>query len=101
MDPEHPVSITDPRIGIVKPEYIRVDEELVQVRFRPTVPHCPMGGLIGILIRHQLEISFPKSTIQVKLIPGSHSLERDVNAMISDNEKYARIVEQLKEREMI
>jgi metal-sulfur cluster biosynthetic enzyme len=101
MDPEHPVSITDPRMGIVKTEYIRADDELVQVSFKPTVPYCPMGGLIGILIRHQLETSFPKSTIQVKLLPGSHSMESDVNAMISDDEKYANIVAQLKERDMI
>ncbi|MHA1734840.1 MAG: iron-sulfur cluster assembly protein, partial [Candidatus Thorarchaeota archaeon] len=54
-DPEIPVSITDPRVGIVKQEYIRVDNGLITVLFKPTAPYCPMGGLIGILIRHRLE----------------------------------------------
>jgi metal-sulfur cluster biosynthetic enzyme len=101
MDPEHPISITDPRMGIVRTEFIRVEEDLIRVLFKPTVPHCPMGGLIGILIRHKLETSFPGASITVKLVPGSHSMESDVNAMISDDAKYSNIVDQLKERNMI
>lgn len=101
MDPEHPVSITDPQMGIVKPEYIRVDDNLIRVRFKPTVPHCPMGGFIGIMIRHRLEEMFPESVIQVKLLPGTHTLEEDVNAMIGDDSKYKGIVDQLKSRGML
>ncbi|MFW9845984.1 MAG: iron-sulfur cluster assembly protein [Candidatus Thorarchaeota archaeon] len=101
QDPEHPVSITDPRMAIVKEEYISITGNTIQVQFKPTVQYCPMGGLIGILIRHRLEEVFPESKIQVALLPGSHSLEKDVNSMITDDEKYTRIVEQLKERGMI
>lgn len=101
MDPEHPVSITDPQMGIVRPEYIKVEENLLMVRFKPTVPHCPMGGLIGILIRHRLEQVFPRAVVQVKVVPGTHSLEDDVNAIISDNAKYEGIVAQLKAQGML
>ncbi len=101
QDPEHPISITDPRMAIVKEEYITVTEDAIQVQFKPTVPHCPMGGLIGILIRHRLEEVYPTSGIRVMLLPGSHSREHEVNSMITDNAKYSGIVAQLKERGLI
>jgi len=101
QDPEHPISITDPRMAIVKEEYISITEEGILVKFKPTVPHCPMGGLIGILIRHRLEEIYPDSAVSVEVLPGSHSREQEVNSMISDDAKYCGIVEQLKERGML
>ncbi len=102
-DPEIPVSIVDPRVQIVKPEYVKVDDEegIISVFFKPTAPYCPMGGLIGILIRHRLEEVWPNMTIRVKVLPGTHSQEAAVNEMISDNQKYESIVAQLKERGML
>jgi metal-sulfur cluster biosynthetic enzyme len=101
MDPEHPVSITHPQMGIVKEEYIKVSGDLIKVLFKPTVPQCPMGGLIGILIRHRLQKVYPNYTIKVALIPGSHQLEAQVNDMISDDAKYKQIVQQLEARGML
>lgn len=101
MDPEHPISITDPQMSIVKQEYIEVDNDSIRVQFRPTVPYCPMGGLIGILIRHRLESVYPSSKINVFVLPGSHTLETQVNEMISNDQKYNQIVEQLKSRGML
>jgi len=101
MDPEHPVSITDPSMAIVREEYIRVTGNLIRVLFKPTVVHCPMGALIGILIRHRLEQVFPDADVTVSLVSGSHTMEADVNAMIGDDERYSKIVTQLKDREMI
>jgi metal-sulfur cluster biosynthetic enzyme len=101
MDPEHPVSITDPQMSIVKEDYIEVDDDSIKVQFKPTVPYCPMGGLIGILIRHRLEAVYPNSKIKVLVVPGSHSLETQVNEMISDDQKYHQIVEQMKSRGMM
>ena len=100
-DPEHPISITDPQMSIVKQEYIRVNDDLIEVQFKPTVPYCPMGGLIGILIRHRLELVYPDRKIRVLLLPGSHSLEAQVNDMISNDQKYHQIIEQMKNRGMI
>ena len=101
MDPEHPVSITDPSMAIVREEYIRVTGNLIRVLFKPTVVYCPMGALIGILIRHRLEQVFSEADVSVSLVPGSHTMETDVNAMIGDDERYSNIVAQLQERGMI
>ncbi len=101
MDPEHPISITDPQMSIVKQEYIEVDDDTIKVQFKPTVPYCPMGGLIGILIRHRLESVYPDNEIEVSVLPGTHSLEIQVNDMISDDKKYQQIVKQMKERGML
>lgn len=98
MDPEHPISITDPRMSIVTTDYIKVDDDLLRIFFKPTTPYCPMGGLIGILIRHRLEKVYPESKVVVKLIPGSHSQEDSVNSMINDEAKYSNIVQQLEAR---
>lgn len=101
MDPEHPISITDPQMSIVKEEYIEVENHTIKVQFKPTVPYCPMGGLIGILIRYRLEEVYPDSEIKVTVLPGTHSLEIQVNDMISDDKKYQQIIEQMKERGML
>ena len=101
MDPEHPISITDPRMSIVTQQYIQVEGNKIEVQFKPTVPYCPMGGLIGVLIRHRLETVYPENEVKVYLLPGSHSLESQVNDMISNDEQYNRIIEQMKSRGMI
>ncbi|TFF92433.1 DUF59 domain-containing protein [Candidatus Thorarchaeota archaeon] len=101
QDPEHPISITDPRMSIVTMDYIEVDDDTITVQFKPTVPYCPMGGLIGILIRHRLEQEYPDAEIEVKLLPGSHSQEETVNSMINDDTKYQNVVQQLKQRDML
>ncbi|TFG97883.1 DUF59 domain-containing protein [Candidatus Thorarchaeota archaeon] len=101
MDPEHPISITHPQMSIVTQEYIEVEGNTIIVQFKPTVPYCPMGGLIGVLIRHRLEIVYPENEVKVCLLPGSHSLESQVNEMISDDVKYNQIIEQMKSRGMM
>ena len=101
MDPEHPISITDPQMSIVTQDYIKVDGDSIKVQFKPTVPYCPMGGLIGVMIRHRLETVYPENEVNVCLLPGSHSLESQVNDMISDDEKYNQIIEQMKARGMM
>lgn len=101
MDPEHPVSITDPQMSIVTKEYIEVDGDTIKVQFKPTVPYCPMGGLIGVLIRYRLESVYPENKVIVCVLPGSHSLESQVNDMISNDEKYNQLIEQMKSRGMM
>ncbi|MGM0686144.1 MAG: iron-sulfur cluster assembly protein [Promethearchaeati archaeon] len=100
-DPEHPVSVTDERMGIVKKEYIEVEDEKIRVDFKPTVPYCPMGGLIGVLIRNRLEEVYPDMDIEVRVLPGSHSQESAVNEMVSNDEKYENVLGQMRSRGMI
>ena len=101
MDPDYPVSITDPRMSIVTRDFIEVKDRTIRVRFKPTAFQCPMGGLIGILIRHRLEEVYPGFKVQVTVVPGTHAQESAVNSMIGDDTKYTRIVQQLVERGMI
>jgi metal-sulfur cluster biosynthetic enzyme len=101
QDPEHPISITDPQMSIVTQDYIKVEGDTIEVQFKPTVPYCPMGGLIGVLIRHRLEAVYPDNEVKVCVLPGTHSLEAQVNDMISDDAKYNNIIEQLKSRGML
>lgn len=101
MDPEHPVSITDPRMGIVTRDLIAVTDKSISVQFKPTAPYCPMGGLIGVLIRHRLEQVYPKTRINVTVLPGTHAQETAVNSMINDDARYNSIIGQLKARKMI
>ena len=95
MDPEHPISITHPQMSIVTRDYIEVEGDTIKVQFKPTVPYCPMGGLIGVMIRHRLETVYPESSVKVCL------LEAQVNDMISDDQKYNQIIEQMKARGMM
>lgn len=101
MDPDYPVSITDPRLAIVTEKSIEVKDRTIRVRFKPTAFQCPMGGLIGVLIRHKLEEVYPGFKVQVTVAPGTHAQESAVNSMIGDDSKYTRIVQQLEERGMI
>ncbi len=101
MDPEHPVSVTDPRMGIVTRDHITVAGDEILVQFKPTAAYCPMGGLIGVLIRHRLEEVYPDAKIRVVVIPGSHVNEDAVNSMINDEQKYRQIVQQLKASGML
>lgn len=100
QDPEHPISITDPRIGIVKKDYVNTNDESISVQFKPTVPYCPMGGLIGVLIRRRLEEVFHHKKIEVSLVPGTHSQEDAVNQMVSDDTRYNQILNKMKEQGM-
>jgi metal-sulfur cluster biosynthetic enzyme len=101
MDPDYPVSITDPRLGIVTENFIEVRDRTIRVRFKPTSSQCPMGGLIGILIRHRLEDAYKGFKVQVTVVPGTHVQESAVNSMISDDSKYNRIVQQLEQQGML
>ncbi len=101
MDPEHPVSVTDPRMGIVTRDRISVTGDTISVQFKPTAAYCPMGGVIGILIRHRLEEVYPDAKIRVTVVPGTHANEAAVNSMINDEEKYRQIVQRLQASGML
>ena len=46
-DPEHPNSLEELRV--VSAEQIEIEENHIVVEFTPTVPHCGMSTLIGII----------------------------------------------------
>lgn len=93
-DPEYPVSIVE--MDIVGEDSIEIKDGKVKVFFKPTTPFCPMGGLIGVLIRYALEKELGvKAEVWVK--PGTHLNEAMVNAMINDDSQYKQVLGQLLE----
>ena len=93
LDPEHPISVVE--MGLVKSEDVTVNDNRLQVLFAPTVPGCPMGAVIGIIIRKALEDGFPDHRIEVRLKPGSHMREDACNNMINDEAQYQSAIEKL------
>lgn len=93
-DPEYPASIVE--MGIVDEDSIEVVDGKVKVFFKPTTPFCPMGGLIGVLIRYALEKELSvKAEVRVK--PGSYLNEAMVNTMVNNDSHYQRVIGQLSE----
>jgi len=93
-DPEYPVSVV--QLKIVTENDIAVLQDKVVVEFTPTVPYCPMGGAIGVVIKYALEkeLGLP---VEVKVKPGTHIQEVSLNEMLSDPEKYQKTVERFLE----
>ncbi len=92
-DPEHPVSILD--LDIVTENDIEVDDDHVEVQFAPTVPFCPMGGAIGIVIKYALEKELGLEA-EVKVKPGAHVQEEMLNQTINDPESYQETLDRLR-----
>ena len=93
-DPEHPNTLE--QLKVMEPQCIEVNEaeRLVRVRFTPTVPHCSMTTLIGLCIRVKLQRCLPSNLkIDVRVTPGSHDQEVQVNKQLSDKERVAAALE--------
>jgi len=92
-DPEFPLSVID--LKIVNEDDITIEGEKIKVLFTPTSPFCPMGGMIGALIKYALEKKAGKE-VEVTLKSGTHNQERMLNEMLKDNQKYKDIIERMK-----
>lgn len=59
MDPEHPLTLED--LNIVALDNISVSDKKNRVflRFTPTIPHCSVANIIGLMIRVKLLRSLP------------------------------------------
>lgn len=74
----------------------QVDNEKneINVNFTPTIPHCSMALLIGLSIRVQLLRSLPsRFKVSVKVTPGTHASELDINKQLADKERVAAALE--------
>jgi len=92
-DPEFPLSVID--LKIVNEDDISIEGEKIKILFTPTSPLCPMGGMIGALIKYALEKKTGKM-VEVTLKPGTHNQEKMLNEMLKDSERYKEILERLK-----
>ncbi len=95
-DPEVPRSITD--LNIVSKDDIKIIPGRIIVEFTPTIPFCPLGGVIGVGIKYMLEKSFGVNAL-VRVKPGAHAYEHDINTMISEN--YTEELEKIKQNGLL
>lgn len=93
-DPEHPLTLEE--LGVVEERNIKVDLEksAVDVAFRPTKPLCSKATLIGLAIKVKLVRSLPPTfKLRVRILPGTHVLERAINKQLADKERVAATLE--------
>jgi metal-sulfur cluster biosynthetic enzyme len=93
LDPEHPINVVE--MGLVTEEDVTIKENEIHIQFAPTVPQCPMGAVIGIVIRKAVEDKFPTSKVSVQVKPGTHMREDACNTMINNDEQYNTAIEKL------
>ncbi|EKX52238.1 hypothetical protein GUITHDRAFT_65530 [Guillardia theta CCMP2712] len=94
-DPEHE-DLTLEQLNVLQEGNVTMDEEkgYVHVYFTPTVPHCSASTLIGLCIRLKLMQSLPpRYKIDVKITPGTHLQEQQVNKQLADKERVAAALE--------
>ncbi len=98
-DPEYPVSVVE--MNVVDESSIEIlSDGKIRVTFKPTTPFCPMGGLIGVLIKYALEKTLNvKAEVLVK--PGSHVSEGTINNAINDESQYEAIIKQLSDMNLL
>lgn len=93
-DPEHPLTLE--QLNVVQLDLITVDDikSRVHVHFTPTIPHCSMATLIGLSITTKLIRSLPiRFKVNVRITPGTHNQEKEVNKQLNDKERVAAALE--------
>lgn len=94
-DPEHPYTLE--QLNVVQEDHIKVcngDDQYVDVRFTPTIPHCSMATLIGLAIHVKLRRSLPVGyKIKVRINSGTHNQEEQINRQLADKERVAAAME--------
>ncbi|KAG8834679.1 hypothetical protein FRC17_007764 [Serendipita sp. 399] len=91
-DPEHPHTLEN--LMVVSQKQIRINENLVEVEFTPTVPHCGMATIIGLCIRVRLLRSLPnRFKVDITIKKGTHQSENAVNKQLNDKERVAAALE--------
>jgi metal-sulfur cluster biosynthetic enzyme len=92
-DPEYPLTLEQLNVVNVERVYLR-SATLVEVYFTPTIPHCSMAQMIGLMLRVKLLRFLPrKIKSRVMVTPGSHGSEAEINKQINDKERVAAAIE--------
>lgn len=98
-DPEHPLSLG--QLSVVNLPHIYVTDsgnpdEIAEVfvEITPTITHCSLATLIGLGLRVRLERALPpRFRIIIKVRPGTHQSEKQVNKQLNDKERVAAACE--------
>jgi len=93
-DPEHPLTLEQLKVTDLKNVHVDDANNMIQIFFTPTIPHCSMATLIGLCIRVKLIRSLPsRFKVDIKVAPGSHASEDAVNKQLNDKERIAAALE--------
>lgn len=91
-DPEYPLTLE--QLGVVAFERCKIVSGEVKVLYTPTIPHCSMAQIIGLMIKVKLVDCMPRTMkVNVRITPGSHVREIDINKQINDKERVAAATE--------
>ena len=96
-DPEIGISLLN--AGLLKEEFVEVDidKKIIEVKWIPSTPFCPLIMHISAVIRARLKEKFQDWDIRVRLHPdviGSDSW----NERLKNNEELDKLVEEIKQR---
>ena len=94
-DPEHP-ELSLAQLRVVKRDQIFVDDRsnIIKVEYTPTIPTCSVAVLIGLTLLRKLQLCAPERfKISVKISPGKHVQEKQVNKQLADKERVAAAME--------
>lgn len=93
-DPEHPLTLEQLRVLILNNIYVDNTNNIINITFTPTIPHCSMATLIGLSIRVKLIRSLPtRFKVSVSITPGTHVSEVAINKQLQDKERIAAALE--------
>jgi metal-sulfur cluster biosynthetic enzyme len=94
-DPEHP-ELSLAQLRVVRKDQIQVwdDQSVVVVEYTPTIPTCSVAVLIGLTLLKKLQLCLPsRFKISLRIAPGKHVQEKQVNKQLSDKERVAAAME--------
>ena len=94
LDPEHPINIVD--LNIVTEDDITITNGGITIKFKPTSPFCPMGAVIGLVIKKAI-IDATGKKVKVVVRKGTHVREDYVNNLINDEENYDTTIKKLEQ----
>lgn len=93
-DPEHPYTLEQLQIVSVPQIEVNLPTKSLSIKFTPTVPHCSLTPLIGLMIRVKLLKYLPKSMkISIQIQEGTHYQEQEINKQLNDKERVAAALE--------
>lgn len=64
------------------------------MHFTPTIPHCSMAQMIGLMVKVKLaKFLPPKYKTKVLVTKGTHVNEEEINKQINDKERISAAIE--------
>jgi hypothetical protein len=62
---------------------VPTEHEVVEVEFKPTVPHCSLATLIGLCIRTKILLTIPHAKLTIRIKEGAHQTADQSQLIIS------------------